>query len=119
MEIEAIRELALCMEGASESLPFGPDTLVFKVGGKMFMLIALDRQPLFINLKAEPEKSEFLREHYPQITPGWHMNKTHWNSVRCEGLKPSLIKELIEDSYRLVFNSLSKKLQTEISQSKE
>lgn len=114
MEIEAVRSYALNKQGTSESLPFGPDTLVFKLGGKMFMLIALDRQPILINLKAEPDKSEMLRDEYAQITPGWHMIKKHWNSVSCLGLKPELIRELIDDSYNLVLKSLPKKAQAEI-----
>lgn len=116
MEIEQIREYALSKNGTEEGFPFGPDTLVFKVGNKMFALIALDRQPMAVNLKADPEKSEEMRAKYPQITPGWHMNKTHWNTVVCEGIQPKLIKELIDDSYDLILKSLTKKLQKEISE---
>lgn len=115
MEIEDIRSYALTKPGAEESFPFGTDTLVFKVGGKIFMLMGLDKQPFFINLKADPDRSEGLRERYPQITPAWHMNKIHWNSVNPQGLKPNFIKELIDDSYDLVFKSLTKKLQAGIS----
>lgn len=114
MEIEDIRSYALAKPGAEESFPFGTETLVFKVGGKIFMLMGLDKQPLFINLKADPDNSESLRERYPQVVPAWHMNKTHWNSVFPEGLKPSLIKELIDNSYQLIFKSLTKKWQAEI-----
>lgn len=114
MEIEDIRSYALSKKGAGESFPFGTDTLVFKVGGKIFMLMGLDKQPIFFNLKADVDRSASLRERYPQITPAWHMNKTHWNSVNPVGLKEELIKTLIDHSYDLIFNSLSKKTRSEI-----
>lgn len=116
MDVEEIREYALGKKGAEEGFPFGPDALVFKVGKKMFALISLDRQTFSINLKTDPEKSEKLREEFPQITPGWHMNKTHWNTVICDGLSPKLVKELIDDSYHLVLQSLSMKVKKEIAE---
>ena len=71
--------------------------------------MALEKQPLSIAVKTDPEWSEELREKHPQIEGAYHMNKTHWNSVICEGLKPDLIKKLIDESYQLIFDSLTKK----------
>ena len=73
------------------------------------MLIPLEKQPLTISVKTDPEWSEELREQHPQITGAYHMNKTHWNSVVCEGLKRDLILKLIDSSYDLIFSSLTKK----------
>ena len=95
--------------GVEETFPFNPDTLVLKVGGKMFLLMSLEKQPLSIAVKTDPEWSAELREKHPQIEGAYHMNKTHWNSVICEGLKPDLIKKLIDESYQLIFDSLTKK----------
>ena len=114
MEAEEIREYCLTKNGVTESFPFDKETLVFKVGGKMFLLMALERHPLVINVKTSPEWSSELRENYSQITGAYHMNKTHWNSVECEGIKEQLILELIDHSYDLIFKSLTKKLQAEI-----
>lgn len=80
----------------------------------MFLLIPLEKQPPTFSAKNDPDTNEVLREQFPQITGAWHMNKTYWNSVNCEGLKPELIRELIDRSYDLVFASLTKKLQKEI-----
>jgi len=116
MNIELIREYCLSKPAVTESFPFDEDTLVFKIGNsKMFLLASLERVPLKINLKAVPEKSLELREKYPQITPGYHMNKKHWNSVVIDGLLPdSLIYELIDDSYSLVVKSMTKKQRNEL-----
>lgn len=94
-----------------ETLPFGPDTLVFKVAGKMFALTGLDEDDLRVNLKCDPERSVQLRERYEEIKPGWHMNKRHWNTVYLENgtLSDKLVKELIDHSYDLVVASLTKK----------
>ena len=102
MNIEEIRDYCLAKEGADEALPFDEDTLVFRVNKKMFLLVSLDN-PLIINLKCDPERAVELREHYPEITPGYHMNKIHWNSVALDGeLTTSMVKELIDHSYQLV-----------------
>ncbi|HEY1047013.1 MAG TPA: MmcQ/YjbR family DNA-binding protein [Bacteroidia bacterium] len=113
MDIEQFRSYCLHMPGSTEDTPFGPDTLVFKVKGKMFALCSIDEFGS-VNLKCDPERSIELREKFPQITPGYHMNKQHWNSVVLEGLPHDFIKELIRHSYSLVKDSLSKKLQKEI-----
>lgn len=117
MEAEKIREYCLIKKAVTEGFPFDNETLVFKVGGKMFLLISLEKRPVTFSAKANPEWSEELREEYSQIIGAYHMNKTHWNSVVCEGLKEDLIFKLIDHSYDLVFKSLTKKLQAEINNS--
>ena len=103
MNIETISEYCLKKKGAIEDFPFDEETLVFKVGGKMFALIPLEKIPLQINLKCDPEKAIALREQYPSVTPGYHMNKKYWNTIRLDGSVPDrLIREWVLDSYRLV-----------------
>ena len=114
MIAEEIREYCLTKKGVTEGFPFNETTLVFKVGGKMFLLMALDTQPLVFSAKNKEDYNQELREKYYQISDAYHMNKTHWNSVVCEGLKSDLIKKLINDSYDLVFDSLTKKVKEEI-----
>lgn len=116
MEVEEIRDYCLAKNGVTESFPFDVETLVFKVGGKMFLLIPLEKQPVSFSAKANPEWSETLREEFCQISGAYHMNKTHWNSVVCDGLKRNLVLQLIDHSYDLIFKSLSKKLQSEIGE---
>ncbi len=114
MQIEEIRDFCLNKIGVTESFPFDNETLVFKVGNKIFALISLEKQPVSINLKANPEWSIELREQYFQIVPGFHMNKTHWNTVSLDGLKREFVLELIDHSYDLVFGSLTKKMKESI-----
>jgi predicted DNA-binding protein (MmcQ/YjbR family) len=114
MLAEEIRDYCLEKKGVTEGFPFNETTLVFKVGSKMFLLMALDTPPLAFSAKNKEDNNLELREKYYQISGAYHMNKTHWNSVICEGLKPDLIKKLIDDSYELVFNSLTKKAKEEI-----
>lgn len=114
MIAEEIREYCLAKKGVTECFPFNETTLVFKVGGKMFLLMALDTQPLVFSAKNKEDYNQELREKYYQISGAYHMNKTHWNSVVCEGLKSDLIKKLINDSYDLVFESLTKKVKEEV-----
>jgi len=104
MDIEALREYALSKPDVEEGLPFGPDTLVFKVKGKIFLLMSLDAQPLQFNVKCDPDKAIELRESHPDcVLPGYHMNKKHWNTVIVDGhLSASLLKEFMDDSYGLV-----------------
>jgi predicted DNA-binding protein (MmcQ/YjbR family) len=102
MNIETIRQYCLQKENVTEGFPFGGDTLVFKVKEKLFLLIGLDTIPLKCNVKCDPEKAIELREEYPDvILPGYHMNKKHWNTIIVEGVKSSLLKEMIDDSYGL------------------
>ncbi len=112
MNIDTFRNYCLEKKGVTEELPFGPDTLVFKVGGKIFALTGLDAVPLRVNLKCDPEEAIHLREEYPNvILPGYHMNKKHWNTVVLDEFLPnSLIFGLTNKSYDLVFQGLPKKL---------
>ena len=117
MNIESLREYCLSLKGVTESFPFDEETLVFKVGGKMFALTNLDG-PLSVNLKCEPMKAIELREEYSQVIPGYHMNKKHWNTVNIDDYIPDkLVLEWIDDSYRLVFESLPRKVRVEIESS--
>ena len=103
MDVEQLREYCLMKPGADESLPFGPDNIVFKVDGKMFMLLSLDAQPTQFNVKCDPGKAEELREEYSCVLPGYHMNKLHWNTIVVDGSASSkLLKEWIDHSYELV-----------------
>ncbi len=115
MNAEDIMEYCLAKKGVETTFPFDQHTLVFKVMGKMFALIGLERMPLSINLKCQPEWAEELREKYSEITPGYHMNKVHWNTVLLEGsLEIGFIQNLIDHSYELVVKSLPKKVQSEL-----
>jgi predicted DNA-binding protein (MmcQ/YjbR family) len=110
MNIEQLRDYCLAKPGVEESLPFGPDNLVFKVNNKMFLLASLDESPLRFNAKCDPEKAIQLREDYPCILPGYHMNKKHWNTVIIDGtLKTGELKDLIDHSYELVSQKTKKK----------
>jgi predicted DNA-binding protein (MmcQ/YjbR family) len=115
LNIEEIRDHCLAKPGVTEGLPFGEDTLVFKVGEKIFLLISISDSTHF-NVKCDPERAVELRERYSDVQPGYHMNKTHWNTVRSDGsLSRKELCEMIDHSYELVFKSLPKKLQDEIS----
>ena len=110
MNIEDLRNYCLSKHAAEESLPFGPDTLVFKVVGKMFAGMGLEWEEAAINLKCDPEKAAALRDEHSDIIPGYHMNKKHWNTVYTErGLDEKLITELVDHSYDLVVSKLPKK----------
>ena len=104
MNIEQLREYCLQKPDAEETLPFGPDTLVYKVKSKVFLLTGFDSHPLQFNVKCDPDKAIELREHYPQsVLPGYHMNKKHWNTIVVDGaLSLKQLKECIDDSYELV-----------------
>ncbi|WP_312824595.1 MmcQ/YjbR family DNA-binding protein [Epilithonimonas sp.] len=117
MEIEEIREYCLSKKAVTEGFPFDNETLVFKVGGKIFLFLPLESSQPTFSVKTDPAWSEELREKYFQIAGAFHLNKNHWNSVLCEGLKKELILKLIDHSYDLVFKSLTKKLQAEINNS--
>ncbi len=108
MDAETIREYCLSKKGTEESMPFGEDTLVIKVMGKIFLLMNLYGD-LSINLKCNPIKAMELREQYPAVFPGYHMNKLHWNTVMIDGSVPEKeINSWIDDSYELVVASLTK-----------
>ena len=111
MNIEAFRIYCLSKAGTEECLPFDEHTLVFKVMGKMFALTSLNSEDFTVNLKCDPDKAIELREVNPQIIPGFHMNKKHWNTVSFdEGLLNSMLKEQIDHSYAMVVKGLTKKL---------
>jgi predicted DNA-binding protein (MmcQ/YjbR family) len=114
--IDAIQQHCLSKPFVEECLPFGPENLVFKVAGKMFLLVSLDATPLRFNAKNTPEKNEQLREEYSNILPGYHMNKQHWNTVVISnGITWPMVKELINDSYEIVCNSLPKKIKQQLN----
>jgi len=109
MDIEELRNYCLYKPFVTESFPFDEDTLVFKVGSKMFCLTNING-PLRINLKCDPEKAVELREEFDEIIPGFHMNKIHWNTIDLEGgLSNNFIMKLVDLSYTLVASKLSKK----------
>ncbi|MBN9283637.1 MULTISPECIES: MmcQ/YjbR family DNA-binding protein [Flavobacterium] len=120
MDIQAYYEYCLSKKGVTEHFPFDEDTLVFKVGGKMFALASLkewENGNPSINLKCDPERAQELRGQYDDIKPGFHMSKVHWNTVAVnKELTDKFVRELIAHSYDLVFNSLTKKIQSEINQ---
>jgi predicted DNA-binding protein (MmcQ/YjbR family) len=110
MNVETLRDYCLLKVGVEEAFPFDHSTLVFKIGGKMFALLNIDRFT-GINLKCDPEKAVELRESFSSVIPGYHMNKKHWNTVQMDGDVPSaLVLELIDHSYELVLSSLPKKI---------
>lgn len=103
MNVEQIREYCILKEDAEESLPFGPDALVFKVDGKIFLLLSLDAEQPQFNVKCDPDKAEELRAEYTCVLPGYHMNKKHWNTIIVDGsVSSAILKEWIDDSYKLV-----------------
>jgi len=103
MEFEILLNYLHLKPGATEEFPFGPSTMVFKVRGKMFALIAIQDTPLRINLKCDPELALHLRAAYPAVQPGYHMNKKHWNTITLDGLLPDEeILTMIDESYDLV-----------------
>ena len=118
MNIQQLYDFCLSKNAVSEHFPFDVDTLVFKVGGKMFCLTSIkewENGTPSLNLKCDPEKAEELRAEYEGIKPGWHMSKTHWNTVDFnKDVNDKMMCKLINHSYELVFKSLTKKLQAEI-----
>lgn len=104
MDIEQLRAYCLGKPLVEEAFPFGPDTVVYKINNKIFLLAALDSQPLQFNVKCDPDKAIELREEFPDtIIPGFHMNKKHWNTVIVNGrLRNQQLQACIDDSYNLV-----------------
>jgi predicted DNA-binding protein (MmcQ/YjbR family) len=115
MNIETLQEYCLSKKAVTEDFPFGETTLVFRVKGKIFLLVALDADPLQFNAKCDPEKAIELREEYDAIKPGYHMNKKHWNTIIVDGsISTKLLKEMIDDSYDLIVQSLPKRSREEL-----
>lgn len=111
MDIESLRAAVLRFEDVEEGFPFGNETLVFKIAGKIFLLVSLDSQPVQFNVKCDPDHAVELREEYPDsVLPGYHMNKKHWNTVIVDGrLSNRLLLEMIKDSYELVKPKMKKR----------
>lgn len=110
-----LREACQRLTGSTETFPFGLDTLVLKVGGRMYALIGLDSGPPTLSLKCDPVCAEALRAAYEKIVPGYHLNKVHWNTLTLDGNLPdALVFELLEHSYALVVASLTKAERAEL-----
>jgi len=110
MNIETLREYCLSKKAVTEDFPFGEDTLVFRVLNKIFLLVSLSSNPLQFNAKCDPDKAIELRDQYDVVQPGYHMNKKHWNTIIMNGsLSNAQLKEMIDDSYNLIVQSLPKK----------
>jgi predicted DNA-binding protein (MmcQ/YjbR family) len=115
MDADALRTLCLSFAGAAEERPFGPETTTFKVRGKIFALSALEREPLRVSLKCDPELVPDLRAAHAAIAPGYHLDKRHWNTVTIDGtLDEAFVRDMIEDSYDLVVSKLPKRVQDEL-----
>ncbi|PIF01701.1 MAG: MmcQ-like protein [Maribacter sp.] len=114
MDIEEFRDYCIAKKGITEEFPFDRNTLVFKVMGKMFALVPLERIPSQVNLKCDPERAVSLRGEYDGvIIPGYHMSKVHWNTLFIENLPSPLLKDLVDHSYGLVVSKFTKKLKSE------
>jgi predicted DNA-binding protein (MmcQ/YjbR family) len=109
MKPAKLRERCLSFAGAEETFPFGPETSVFKVSGKMFALSRLGSDSLRVSLKCDPVLADALREAHPAVLPGYHLNKRHWNTIVLDGSLPdATIHDMIEDSYDLVVSKLAR-----------
>ncbi|MGI4740040.1 MAG: MmcQ/YjbR family DNA-binding protein [Janthinobacterium lividum] len=116
MNIEDFRDFCLSLPGATEETPFGPDTLVFKVGGKLFALTNLQTFESF-NVKCDPELAVELREHYDYVRPGFHQNKKHWNTILVgSGATLAQQRQWITHSYQLIVAALPKAVRAELTQ---
>ena len=119
MNLETFYEYCLSKKAVTEHFPFDEDTLVFKIGGKMFALSSLkqwEKQEPSVNLKCDPERALELRANYDAINEGYHMSKIHWNTVAInQDVPDAMLKALIDHSYDLIFKSLTKKIQAEIA----
>ncbi|KQC32636.1 MULTISPECIES: MmcQ/YjbR family DNA-binding protein [Nonlabens] len=120
MEIDQLQDYCLAKKGTTQEMPFDNETLVFKVMGKMFMLLGLERwergEPS-INVKCDPQKAIELREQYDGVvTSAWHMNKTHWNTIHLnQSMTDAEVLKWIDHSYALVVAGLTKKLQAQLN----
>src|SRR5215467_9607052 len=113
MDIESLRDYCLSKPAVEETFPFGPDTLVYKVGGKVFLICSLSAEDFQFNVKCDPEKAIELRERYTCVQPGYHMNKKHWNTIVVDGsVSSKQLKEWIDHSYDLVAKRGRKKSRT-------
>ena len=111
MTRDVVRARCLALPGAREEYPFGPTVPVFKVGGKVFAILGDDD----VSLKCDPGYAVVLREEYPAVAPGYHLNKRHWNTITLDGSLPDqLVRDLIEDSYDLVVSALPKRVREQL-----
>ncbi len=111
MTAAVLKRHCLAMTGAVEEFPFGPETSVFKAGGKVFAITRLTSTPLTVSLKCEPPLAEQLRGTYAEVQPGYHLNKRHWNTVAVDGALPAgMVRDMIEDSYDLVVAGLPRRV---------
>src|SRR3954451_19109258 len=115
MDASELRTWCLEQAGAGEEFPFGPEHSVFKVAGKIFALSALDRAPLEVSVKCEPDLAVALRDTYAAIRPGYHLNRRHWNTLTLDGRLPDqLVRDLIEDSYDLIVSALPRRTRDQL-----
>jgi len=115
MDATDLIEYCLSKTGVTETHPFGPDTLVLKVGGKIFALFSLDSETLRVNLKCDPDWAIRLRDEWDEVQPGYHMNKQHWNTIHLEGKLPlQLIRQMADHSYQLILESLPAKIKQQL-----
>jgi predicted DNA-binding protein (MmcQ/YjbR family) len=116
-DLNTLRAALLARPDAQETYPFDPITLVAKIGGKMFALLATTAAPLRLSLKVDPDYGEVLRASFPAIEPGYHLNKRHWVTLTLDGsLEPTLVQELIEGSYHLVVQSLPRSVRAQLAE---
>jgi predicted DNA-binding protein (MmcQ/YjbR family) len=117
LNVEQLRDYCLHKSGVTEGMPFGNDTLVFKVGNKIFLLVSLETGNRF-NVKCDPELAIELREQHSEVIPGFHMNKVHWNTIYMNGhLTEKQLRDMVDHSYNLIVKSLPKSIQIEINNS--
>ena len=110
-----LRAACAALPGSRETFPFGPTTLVFKVGGKVYALTDIQAEPLTLSLKCDPARAEALRAQHDAITPGYHLSKRHWNTLSLDGrLDPALVTELLQHSYALVVGGLTRAQRAEL-----
>ncbi len=115
MNVEELRNYCLSLKCSTEEFPFDDVNMVLKVKGKMFALIPLDNPETQISLKCEPERAIQLREEFEAISPAWHFNKKHWNTVKIDpSISQKFLCELINHSYDLVVAGLARKLKEEM-----
>jgi predicted DNA-binding protein (MmcQ/YjbR family) len=118
MNAESLRTYCLAQKGVEESQPFGPENLVYKVGGKMFLLVSLDAVPLQFNAKCDPDIALELRERHHCVLPGYHMSKKHWNTILVDGtVSDKTLLLWVLDSYNLVYQGLPKRIKAELAAS--
>jgi predicted DNA-binding protein (MmcQ/YjbR family) len=116
MNREALLQLCAGLPAAEEDYPFGDGVAVFKVGGKMFALVQLEGEPATVNLKCDPDLAVELRERHAAVSPGYHQNKRHWNTVTLDGsIESDEVAGMVEDSYELVVRGLPRRIRDELS----